>query len=330
MTKLINKYVVTYSEEEWLERRKRSISSTDIAAIMGMNPYVTPLDIYNRKISTEESPGTVDNKYTRMGKRLEPIIASLFHEATGIWIERNSNNNTIEKEVNGVNLLTTPDGLIYQYEDPENRDGEAKLVAVAEFKSTQQSWKEPPVYYEFQLMWTMGLLGVDTGYLIWLERGLDFKYKEYKFDSMLFEMMVNAAVGFWNNHIRTMTPPMVVDKLNSIEEYEAGSAIKVDANGDILEKVYKATELAMNIEQAQEELDELQNAIKEYIGEHQYLVDDNGVVLATHTKVDGAIRFNTTKFKKDYPELYEKYTMKGNSYKRFTLNTLNRIKKNKK
>lgn len=39
---------------EWLKTRQTGIGGSDVAAILGLNRYRTPLDVYNDKTATDD------------------------------------------------------------------------------------------------------------------------------------------------------------------------------------------------------------------------------------------------------------------------------------
>ena len=62
------------SLSEWLEHRKTGIGGSDAGAIMGVNKYVTPLDLYNDKLGLVEKDLS-DNQAVYFGNVLEDVVA---------------------------------------------------------------------------------------------------------------------------------------------------------------------------------------------------------------------------------------------------------------
>ena len=72
--------------QEWLEWRRKGIGGSDAAAILGLNPYCSPFDVYLDKIGAkEEQP---DNEAMRQGRDFEDYVAMRFTEATGKKVRR--------------------------------------------------------------------------------------------------------------------------------------------------------------------------------------------------------------------------------------------------
>ncbi len=71
------------SREEWLADRKTTIGASEVAAVLGVHPYITPFQLWARK-SGIDSDGQ-DNKYMRRGRILEPVAIDLLREERPEW-----------------------------------------------------------------------------------------------------------------------------------------------------------------------------------------------------------------------------------------------------
>ena len=61
------------NREEWLNERRTGIGGSDAAAVMGLNPWKSPLDVYLDKTGQlMESP---DNPALYWGRVLEEVVA---------------------------------------------------------------------------------------------------------------------------------------------------------------------------------------------------------------------------------------------------------------
>ena len=68
---------------EWLKLRQMGIGGSDVAALLGLSKWRTPLDVYNSKI---EEPEETDNASMEWGRRLEPVIREKYAEAVGMEV----------------------------------------------------------------------------------------------------------------------------------------------------------------------------------------------------------------------------------------------------
>ena len=74
------------TREEWLKLRKTGIGGSDAGAICGLNPYSSPVKIYQDK--TQEATEEEDNESMRQGRDLEDYVARRFMEETGLKVRR--------------------------------------------------------------------------------------------------------------------------------------------------------------------------------------------------------------------------------------------------
>lgn len=70
----------------WLAERRRGIGASDAAAIVGASSYRSPLGVYLDKIGALEAEP--ETEVQRIGRLLEPVVATLYGEATGQEIFR--------------------------------------------------------------------------------------------------------------------------------------------------------------------------------------------------------------------------------------------------
>ena len=57
----------------WLEGRRTGIGGSDVAAVLGLNPWKTPLDVWNDKLGLSEDKGMTEPAY--WGTVLEDTVA---------------------------------------------------------------------------------------------------------------------------------------------------------------------------------------------------------------------------------------------------------------
>lgn len=93
------------THEEWLKARRKGVSGTDIAAIMGLNPYKSESQLLVEKLGVGV-PFT-GNAATRAGQRLEPFVANW-------WAYRNQTiitNGAFTVSSENPRFFGTPDFL---------------------------------------------------------------------------------------------------------------------------------------------------------------------------------------------------------------------------
>lgn len=65
------------STEEWLAARKL-IGGSDAAALVGLNPYKTNIDLWREKTGRQEAPDISNEEFVRFGHEAEPHLREMF------------------------------------------------------------------------------------------------------------------------------------------------------------------------------------------------------------------------------------------------------------
>ncbi|MEE8241499.1 MAG: YqaJ viral recombinase family protein [Nitrospirales bacterium] len=91
-------------------RRREVIGGSDVGAIVGVDPWKTQRDVYHDKVKPRESTRDIEEPtpYQTRGLVLEPIVAELYVEQTGLKVSRGKfRRHPVKKFLGGH-----PDGVI--------------------------------------------------------------------------------------------------------------------------------------------------------------------------------------------------------------------------
>lgn len=77
--------VTPETQGEWLAERLNSVGASEAAAAVGVCPYTTPVELWQRK--TARAPAVEENEAMRWGKALEPLIQAEYERRTGRVVE---------------------------------------------------------------------------------------------------------------------------------------------------------------------------------------------------------------------------------------------------
>lgn len=183
--------------------RLQGLGGTDVAALVGVSTYRTPIDVYLEK--TGEAPAQEQTWRMRLGQLFEDAIADAYAEKTGRRLQRM--------------------GVVFHkwhpflYVHPDRRVvGEPGLV---ECKKTAWAFgDEPPVGYRVQAQWQMALnpsrLWVDLASFA----GQDIDIHRVERDQDLIDSLIDAAVAFWVDNVQAGVPPQV-DGTEAYRDYLA-------------------------------------------------------------------------------------------------------------
>ena len=70
--------------DQWLEYRRTGIGGSDVAAVFGISPFGTAVDVYYDKLNIASYYDDEANKYQKkIGTLLEDVVAEMFEEVTG-------------------------------------------------------------------------------------------------------------------------------------------------------------------------------------------------------------------------------------------------------
>lgn len=190
------------------ERETRMIGGSDIAALVGLSPWATPLTVYARVVAGDSEK---DSPALKRGRLLEPVIRQLYADETGV-------------ELLGPASLRHPTKpwVRASLDDRARRRGRGRHAA--EYKSqwpTELSkWgdagtDEVPDYYGCQTQWYLGTglasgeIEEDTADVVALFLGVEETPRVYhlKHDADVYGWMLEAAERFWTDHVLPQKPP---------------------------------------------------------------------------------------------------------------------------
>lgn len=189
---------------QWVEARKNGIGGSDVASIMGLNKYSSPLSVWLIKTGREPSPDLSDNQAVEWGNRLEDVVADKFaEEHTELKVyRRNATMVSLERPWAFANI------------DRWVTDGHGN-VGILEVKTVGMrraaDWDNGvPLYYLTQVTHYMSVTGYQYAWVAVLIGGQEFReyYIERNEDDI---QAVNTAVDtFWRDFVETDTAPALI------------------------------------------------------------------------------------------------------------------------
>jgi len=291
------------SREQWLKERQRGIGGSDAAAIMGLNPWKSALDVYLDKISDEpiEIP---DNPKMKAGRELEEVVARWWMEETGLRVKR---DNKIRKHPAFPFIIANIDRVIIS----ENGRG----PGVLEIKTTSnfamkrwedQGWPYSPVWHA-QIMHYLSVTGYDWGEIAVLVDGYDFRRIQVERDQEFIDSLLDEEVSFWQKHVSVKNPPEPRDEKDVLKIYpksEPGS--ELEASEELFQMVLDLRDTKKQIDILAEKKKDFENAIKAVMKDYETIVYKGEPLVTWETTISN--RLDSKALKKDMPEIYSKYS----------------------
>lgn len=298
---------VELSNKDVTLNRNEFLGGSDIAAVMGMSRWKTPLKLWAEKTGKLPLPDLSDVEAVELGTDLEEFVAKKFTQKTGKAVRRSPKyyqHPDYPYMVAHVDrLVTGTDELL-----------ECKTASF--FKKDEWENDDIPQEYILQVMWYLGITGRKIGHIAVLIGGQSFKYKQIEFDSELFETMVEAAKEFWQ-HVKEDTPPAVMpDDDETLKDlYSEHTEVMIElypeneettqAVQTFEDKVAYLQEVKGHIKNLQDEQKEIETAIKDIIKDNLGIKTPKYVVT---WKSQCKTNFDTKLFKESHSDLFEEFS----------------------
>lgn len=297
---------------EWLEARRTGIGGSDVAPILGLSKWATPLSVYMQKRGElGEQP---ENDAMRWGRYLEPVVRQAYADATGNEVRVLP--DMIRHPVHDF-MLANLDGFVSPVDGPR-RVFEAKTARTAD------GWGEPgsdqiPQPYLLQVQHYLAVTGFVVADVAVLIGGSDFRIYEVPEDRELQEMLVDAEADFWAR-VQRGDPPEPVTTADAIARWGRSSRSDlVMADETALQALQTIRAARESIKQAEAIEDAAKAIVMRALGEADTLVDGAGKTLCTWKASAAPQRLDTAGLKASHPSLYEQFLKAGEPSRRFLL-----------
>lgn len=319
------------SRDEWLKERTKGIGGSDVATILGLNPYKTPLQLWEEK--TGKSSGSAADEAAYWGTVLEDIVAKEFSHRTGMkvqkvnymlskgedgWMRGNIDRAVVNPAIAGRvsvlkpekveecgRLLSTDIGLECKTANSFMVDqwGDSQEAEILNGKVVTDH--KIPLYYETQIQWYMAVTGIETFYVAVLIGGQDFRMYEVKRDEDVIDAIVSKCRDFWENHVLKDVPPAPINVDDIKKLYAKDSGEMTEATNEEATDIGELRNLKEQIKSLKEQEEAVASRLIMAIGEKTGLT--LGGKKAVTYKAMNITRFSSTDFKKEHPDLYQGY-----------------------
>lgn len=322
--------------DRWLECRMHgplgdipyTVGGSDVAAIFGVSPWTTPLELWLVKKGRIKPPEKSNTNQLQMGHLLEPIAA--------YWYEQKS-GNAVTEDTNLYQHADHPYALAnFDRRFTRASDGEPGIL---ECKSCTYhkagDWAEDaiPLYYELQLRFYLAVADVDIGAFsaVWgnnpdNDLAMPEIVRDKAKEDMIFEKLEEWNWSLENDKPPTMQdvkPKLALESLARIYGSSQKSLPTVEFSGKYEKSLRKIAMLQgelttrnAEIKKIEKEIEAHSVRIAEAMKEHEH-----GVLISTSDKL--LIDFVTRKtrrpdskaLKEKYPSVYDEVLKTSESRK---------------
>lgn len=311
------------SREDWLEERRKSLGGSDMGAVLGLNRYRSPYTVWAEK--TGRIGDEPENEAMRVGRDLEPYVASRFEEASRKSVRR---MNYLLRREDCPHLHANIDRQVLG----ESSGLECKTASALNLK--RYDGGDFPESYYAQCVSYLAVTGWQRWYLAALVLGKGFycyqittvkddETPEWCESSVYvspeeIEAVKRCAEDFWHDYVESDSPPPMDGAESTTETiatiYEGGGG-EVELFGR--ESLIEQYQYLMNRKKAiEKDADAIKQQLMTDLGDNErgccgkYTVDWKGQSRQT---------FDAKTFAKDHPEVDLSAYYKTTNFRKFAV-----------
>ena len=303
------------SRAEWLECRKSGIGSSEVATIVGLNPYETPYQLWRRKLG--RAVPQEETFAMKAGHYLEDAVSQFWQDATGRSVIKRSVGDWLIRSNAREYMQVSPDRTYWLEGCAHN----ASNKGILECKTTQKTvdGDDLPKHWFVQVQYQLGVAELRQGSLAWLCSGREFGYRDIALVPDFFEWLVEEVDRFWLDNVLGGAEPSAVSVQDILLKYSRSAAGKtVEVGEDIYAAYRQLKEVREELTALEERKEELEERIKLGFGDAE-TISYGGQTLATWKSAKDSERFDTKAFRAAHPELAREYTTTVTGSRRFIL-----------
>lgn len=271
--------ITTNEREAWLAERRTGIGGSDAAAVLGLSPWRTPVQVWLDK--TGKSSPEPETEAMRIGTELEDFVARRYMAETGRTVRRFNKILRRGHLLGNVDRLVIPEG-----EKIASHKGEIRTDTLLECKTSSREWEDGvPVYYLTQVQHYMGLdpqlMHADVACLFLGRK--HFEVFSVERDNEVIDSMAKRLEDWWNEYVVTgKMPPPVCEADCRLLWSRSNPGKTVDASDEIVRELeaYKAAKAEQDAAKAR--ADAAKDKVLAAMGDAEVLADPlTGKPLAT-------------------------------------------------
>lgn len=205
------------SHEEWLKNRMRGIGGSEISAVIGQNPYMNNIELWELKTGRRQPEDISDKPYVQYGNQAERHLRGLFRlDFPQYRVDYVENNSFVNSRYPWAQASL--DGWMI---DENGRLGVLEIKTTEILQSMQKErWnKQVPMNYYCQVLFYMAVLeahfAIIKAQLKTVFDGIPYlqtkHYPIYRADvEEDIEYMMRKGFEFWQYVERDERPPLVL------------------------------------------------------------------------------------------------------------------------
>ncbi|MPV71440.1 YqaJ viral recombinase family protein [Burkholderia sp. BE17] len=308
------------SRDDWLAVRRTGIGGSDAAAAVGLNPYMSPLELWLDKTGRADGlprPDPADTTSpTYWGTLLEPIVAAVYTQQTG---------NKVRK----VNAVLRHPTIPWMLANIDREVIGARDVQILECKTAGEFgarlWRDGvPEYVQLQVQHQLAVTGKSAAHVAVLICGQALEVHRIERDDTLIGRLIELEARFWQQFVETDTPPPAdgsesADRaLRHLYPGDGGTIDFTDDRG--LSSVFAdLVAVRAEIETRQQLEAQFKQTIQQAMGDAIRAVFETGSVSFKRSKDSSSVDLD--RLLADHPSLEQQYAISKPGSRRFLVST---------
>ena len=293
---------------EWKAGRKDYLGASEVAAIMGVNPYMTAYDVWLSKTGRTSPPTEDDNLRLFMGREMEEPIAKWYslqehrevYDDKRIWV-----HPRLPFLRCNLDRIPKPNELDIAEGNTIGRIAECKSVGLLAKNRWIRGFPEQYfVQVEVQLMcspYPAADLAVVVG------GNMDYLVFPILPDKAIHDLIESEVTTFWKYVEENIEPPLKAVDLSKVASV---SDAAIEADTPTILDHQTAVRLKREVKGLEDQLDTVQSRIVEFVGKREILTY-RGIPIFTHKQQDGRKTIDSKKLEKEQPTIYSQYLKVG-------------------
>lgn len=313
--------VITVPAQVSAVDRTKYIGGSDAAAVMGLSPWATPVELWREKTGQEkrEEPSAVKQRIYDRGHKLEPFIRDMVIDKLrdqGLQVELVSSNQRytdlaypfLSVEVDFELLLTGSveiGGEVFDLK-AEHINCDAKSVSgFARKKWGIENTEDVPIEYAAQFMHGLGITGRKKCLVAALRSFDDVDIYWTLRDDQTITAMREKCVQFWQC-VTTGTPPDPIDFSDIKNLFPMDNGKTIEATEEISNKVAELQSVKASIKDLEEREVLLTFDVGNFISPNSALSFAGKEICTWKAQITN--RIDTTALKESEPVIAAKFT----------------------
>jgi putative phage-type endonuclease len=264
---------------EWHQARRQGIGASEVAAVLGLSPWQTPLSVYRTKMGV---PNEIPENLAYFGHALEEPIAQWIrdkHPEVGLVSPGLSARST-----RWPWLTASPDRIAYV---PLDGDQPPFDYIPVELKTSSaygiDKWADGvPLFYATQVQTQLAVLDAPYGWLAVLHGGNTPElYRIERDNDFIHDHLIPKTKQFWEEHVLAQFPPEPTT-VGELPDSEPGSVI--EGSETVLEAIERRAVLLSDVQAQKAEADALTLVIGKYMGDAETITINDRPVLTFKTQ----------------------------------------------